>query len=108
MKLIVATCQFPVDADIQRNTEYVLRQMRDARARSTDVAHFPEACLSGYAGVDFATYHLKTMEAQVGDAFHKYNPASTLPGITMPAAMHAAEQATMFGLAAAIVFCLRP
>jgi hypothetical protein len=28
MKLIVATCQFPVDADIRRNTEYVLRQMR--------------------------------------------------------------------------------
>jgi hypothetical protein len=28
MKLIVATCQFPVDADIRRNTEYVVRQMR--------------------------------------------------------------------------------
>ena len=219
MKLIVATCQFPVDADIRSNIYYVLRQMRDAKARGADAAHFPEACLSGYAGVDFATYrrfnwnllsqctprvlhlarelklwvvlgsthrltgphkphdslyiindegelvdrydkmfcagdhsgkvsdlahyspgnhfavfdlkgvrcgalicheyrypelyreykkrgvqlifhsyhaghvtpkHLKTMEAQVGDAFHKYNPASTLPGITMPAAMHAA------------------
>jgi predicted amidohydrolase len=29
-------------------------------------------------------------EAQVGVTFHRYNPARTLPGITMPAAMHAA------------------
>jgi predicted amidohydrolase len=56
MKLIVATCQFPVDADIRRNTEYVLRQMRHAKARGADVAHFPETSLSGYAGVDFASY----------------------------------------------------
>src|SRR5262245_18397983 len=56
MKLIVATCQFPVDADIRKNTEYVLRRLRDARARGAEVAHFPEACLSGYAGVDFASY----------------------------------------------------
>jgi len=56
MELIVATCQFPVDADIRRNTEYVLRQMRHAKARGADVAHFPETSLSGYAGVDFASY----------------------------------------------------
>ena len=47
MKLIVATCQFPVDADIRNNTGYVLRQMRHAKARGADVAHFPEASLSG-------------------------------------------------------------
>ena len=56
MKLAVATCYFPVDADIRRNHRYVLRQMRTAREGGADVAHFPEACLSGYAGVDFPSY----------------------------------------------------
>jgi deaminated glutathione amidase len=55
-RLTVATCQFPVDADITRNCRYVLRQMRYARQRGADVAHFPEACLSGYAGSDFPSY----------------------------------------------------
>jgi predicted amidohydrolase len=55
-RLTVATCQFPVDADITRNSRYVRRQMRYAREQGADVAHFPEACLSGYAGSDFASY----------------------------------------------------
>lgn len=55
-RLTVATCQFPVDADIARNGRYVLRQMRYARQQGADVAHFPEACLSGYAGSDFPSY----------------------------------------------------
>lgn len=55
-RLTVATCQFPVDADIARNGRYVLRQMRTAREHGADVVHFPEACLSGYAGSDFASY----------------------------------------------------
>jgi len=32
-----------------------MRQMRAAKERGADVAHFPEACLSGYAGADFAS-----------------------------------------------------
>ena len=52
MKLKVATCQFPVEADITQNLGYVLRQMKSAKARGAHVAHFPEACLPGYAGVD--------------------------------------------------------
>lgn len=55
-RLTVATCQFPVDSDIARNGRYVLRQMRTARERGADVVHFPEACLSGYAGSDFPSY----------------------------------------------------
>jgi len=54
--LTVATCQFPVDADISRNAGYVQRQMREAKRRGADVVHFPEACLSGYAGSDFDSY----------------------------------------------------
>ncbi len=55
MRLRIATCQFPTSRDIGRNLEYVLRQMRIAHARVADVAHFPEACLSGYAGADIAS-----------------------------------------------------
>jgi predicted amidohydrolase len=53
MKLTVATCQFPVDADMRRNLQYVSHQILAAKDRGAHVAHFPEACLSGYAGVDF-------------------------------------------------------
>jgi len=56
MKISVATCHFPVDADIGRNEEYVVSQIRSARALGADVAHFPEASLSGYAGTDFKSY----------------------------------------------------
>ena len=52
MTIQVATCQFPVDADIRRNARYVLRQMRAAKGRGAHVVHFPEAGLSGYAGSD--------------------------------------------------------
>lgn len=55
-RLTVATCQFPVDVDIARNGRYVMRQMRHARKQGADVAHFPEACLSGYAGADLPSY----------------------------------------------------
>ena len=56
MKLTVATCQFPISSDIRSNLRYVSRQIRTAKDRSADVAHFPEACLSGYVGVDFASF----------------------------------------------------
>lgn len=56
MKLTVATSQFPVDADIQRNTTHILNQMKTAKERRADVIHFPEAALSGYAGSDFDSY----------------------------------------------------
>ncbi|HEV8246998.1 MAG TPA: carbon-nitrogen hydrolase family protein [Polyangiaceae bacterium] len=56
MVLRVATCQFPVDADISRNTRYVLRQLGIAKQRGAQIAHFPECGLSGYAGSEFETY----------------------------------------------------
>jgi predicted amidohydrolase len=56
MRITVATCQFPVDADIRRNQRYVLHQMRIAKSRGAHVAHFAECALSGYAGTDFASY----------------------------------------------------
>jgi predicted amidohydrolase len=54
--LRVATCQFPVTSDIQSNLTHVKRQLRAARERGADVAHYPEGALSGYAGTDFASF----------------------------------------------------
>lgn len=56
MKLTVATCQFPASSDVRKNFGYVSRQIRSAGDRGADVAHFPEAGLSGYAGVDLASF----------------------------------------------------
>ena len=73
MKLSVATCQFPTSADICKNLSYVFRQMRCAKDQGADVAHFPEAGLSGYAGHDFTSYRrfnwemLETATPQVLD-----------------------------------------
>ncbi len=53
--LRIATCQFPVSADIAANLRYITRQMSLASQRGARVAHFPEGALSGYAGTDFAT-----------------------------------------------------
>jgi predicted amidohydrolase len=54
--LKIATCQFPVGADIARNTRHVLRQIRESARQGADVAHFCEGALSGYAGVDFTSF----------------------------------------------------
>jgi deaminated glutathione amidase len=55
-RLTVATCQFPVSADPRHNGRHVRRLMRVAEERGAHVAHFPEACLSGYAGADLESY----------------------------------------------------
>lgn len=57
MVLTVATCQFPTDADIGANLRHVLAQVDEAAGRGADVAHFPEACLSGYAGADVPSHN---------------------------------------------------
>jgi predicted amidohydrolase len=56
LKLRVATCQFPVSANIDANAGYVRRQLRSARRRGAHVAHFCEGALSGYAGAHFASH----------------------------------------------------
>lgn len=57
MKLSVATCQFPTSAEVTNNFQHIAQLIRDAKSQGADVAHFPEACLSGYAGSDLATYN---------------------------------------------------
>ncbi len=56
MQLSVATCQFPTSADIRSNCQHIAQLMRQASEQGADVAHFPEASLSGYAGSDLESY----------------------------------------------------
>ena len=56
MKLEIATCQFPVGVDIERNRDYMLGQMTESKKRGAAVVHFSEAALSGYAGVEFVSF----------------------------------------------------
>lgn len=50
--LRVATCQFSVAGRVEHNRRWVLKQIGEAAGRQTDVVHFSECALSGYAGVD--------------------------------------------------------
>jgi deaminated glutathione amidase len=54
--LRVATCQFPVGSDVGANLTHIKRQMSIASRRGARVAHFPEAAISGYAGVDLENF----------------------------------------------------
>ena len=51
-KLNLATCQFPIAAELKRNLRYVLRQIEQAKAKGAHLVHFSEACLSGYLGAE--------------------------------------------------------
>ena len=65
-ELIIATCQFPVSADIKKNASYILRQMAEAKKKGADVSHFPESSLSGYAGIDFKRYKSQDEALRLG------------------------------------------
>jgi predicted amidohydrolase len=48
--LRIATCQFPVSGDLEKNGDYICRYIRKAASGGADIVHFCEAALSGYAG----------------------------------------------------------
>ncbi len=54
--LRVASCQFPVSADVSANSGYIRRYMRAAAERGSTILHTSEACLSGYPGVDIPSF----------------------------------------------------
>lgn len=54
-KLRIASCQFPVSADIESNYRYISGQIIEAKLKKADVAHFSECALSGYPGADMQT-----------------------------------------------------
>jgi deaminated glutathione amidase len=51
-KIRIASCQFPVSADIKENLRYVENQIVEAKLKNADIVHFPECALSGYPGSD--------------------------------------------------------
>ncbi len=51
-KLIIASCQFPISADVTENARWIRKQMKDAKKRNAHIVHFPECALSGYGGAD--------------------------------------------------------
>ncbi len=52
----VATCQFPVSADIRRNARRMGQMIRLAAEQGARVVHLSEGALSGHAGVQFQTW----------------------------------------------------
>jgi predicted amidohydrolase len=54
-KIRIASCQFPVSANIMENLQWIEKQMTDAKLRKVDIVHFPECALSGYPGADMET-----------------------------------------------------
>lgn len=56
MKITIATSQFPVSYDIKKNMNYIIQQMKKASKLKSNIIQFPEASLSGYAGVDFESF----------------------------------------------------
>lgn len=52
----IATCQFGVCGDVAANAAHIRELMRQAAEQKADIVHFSECALSGYAGVDFASF----------------------------------------------------
>ena len=52
----VGNCQFAVGPDPRANCRTMRRQMERGAAAGAELLHFPEAALSGYAGVDFESF----------------------------------------------------
>jgi len=65
-KLVVASCQFPISANISENYDWIKKQIIEAKLKKAEIVHFPECALSGYPGVD-----LKTLEDFEWDKLHE-------------------------------------
>ncbi len=55
-KLVIASSQFPVTANIAENASWIRTHMRNAKVQGADLVHFPECGLSGYGGADIYDY----------------------------------------------------
>jgi predicted amidohydrolase len=51
-RLKIASCQFPISANVPENAQWIKEQMKTAADSGAEVVHFPECALSGYPGVD--------------------------------------------------------
>lgn len=78
--LRLASSQFPVSADLQRNGRYIVRHIARAADEGADAILFPEAALTGYPGAD--REHLRDLDrAELSDAVHLVQDVSAHHGI---------------------------
>jgi predicted amidohydrolase len=66
-KLKVATCQFPVSGNLQRNAGYIKKYILEAAQHKADIVHFSEAALTGYPPGDipsFDNYDWEALQAE--------------------------------------------
>ncbi len=56
-KLRIASCQFPVSGSAAENANYIRQFMEQAADAGAHLLHTSEACLSGYAGIDFKSFN---------------------------------------------------
>jgi predicted amidohydrolase len=54
--LKIATCQFAVGRDIQRNARQICEFLQKASKAGADIVHFSECALSSYVGTDFSSF----------------------------------------------------
>jgi predicted amidohydrolase len=62
-KLRIASCQFPVTADISKNSKYIQRFIRKAALNKADVVQFPETSLCGWGKWNNPTFKKFNFEA---------------------------------------------
>ena len=55
-KLVLATCQFHIHKQPERNLRSAIAQIETSKARGAHLVHFSEACLSGYLGVEIDSH----------------------------------------------------
>jgi len=55
-KIRIASCQFPVSADIRTNCQWIKDQMIESKLKKADIVHFSECALSGYPGEDIRSF----------------------------------------------------
>ena len=51
-KVVLATCQFKIEKEVEKNLISIKRQMKKAKDGGAHLVHFSEACLSGYLGAE--------------------------------------------------------
>ena len=51
-KVVLATSQFKIEKDVEKNLISIKHQMKKAKAGAAHLIHFSEGCLSGYLGAE--------------------------------------------------------
>lgn len=78
--LKIASTQFAVCSNIDKNLLAIKKQVKIAAQNKADLVHFSECCLSGYGGFDFEKYNAET-EIQIKSAIHEIRKLAKIHSI---------------------------